>query len=94
MGEWDTDDMPAFLGVKPILMKIPELFEGDHDDMDRFIEDCNTYFEVFHHQFWGVSSFMVVFATSLFTKCTKDWWTHQREDLWTKDPHDSEVARY
>ncbi len=49
-------------------MKMPEPFEGEHDDMDRFLGDCNTYFEVFRHQFQGISSFMVVFAISLFTK--------------------------
>ncbi len=47
MGEWDAADAPTFLGVKLILMHTPEPFEGEHDDMDRFIGDCNTYFEVF-----------------------------------------------
>ncbi len=76
MGEWDANDVPAFLGIKAILMKTPKPFEGEHNDMDRFLGDCSTYFEVFRHQFQGVSSFMVVFATSLFTKHAKDWWTH------------------
>ncbi len=75
-------------------MKTPKPFKGEHDDIDRFIGDCNTYFEVFHHQFMGVSSFMVVFATSLFMKHAKDWWTHRREDLWTHNPRNPEVARY
>ena len=79
-GEWDATNAPTFLGVKPILMTL-ESFKGEHDDMDRFIGDCNTYFEVFHHQFMGVSSFMIIFTTSLFTKCARDWWTHRREDL-------------
>ncbi len=92
IGEWNQADAPAFLGVKPILMKVPDPFEGEHDDMDPFIGDCNTYFEVFQHQFMGVSSFMVVFTTSLFAKRTKDWWTHRREDLWSHDPRDPEVA--
>ncbi len=66
VGSWDTDNQPAFLGVRPILMKTPKLFKGDHDDMDRFIGDCNTYFKVFHHQFRGVLSLMVIFVTSHF----------------------------
>ncbi len=45
------------------MMKLPKPFEGEHDDMDRFIGDWNTYFEMFCHQFRGVSSLMVVFAT-------------------------------
>ncbi len=94
MGEWDANDTPAFLGVKPTLMKTPEPFEGEHNDMDRFIGDCHAYFEVFRHQFMGVSSLMVVFATSLFKKRAQDWWTHRREDLWTQDPRDPKVTRY
>ncbi len=76
VGEWDANEPPAFLSARPILMKLPEPFEGEHDDMDRFIGDCNTYFETFRHQFRGVSPLMVVFATSLFIKHAKDWWTH------------------
>ncbi len=37
---------------------------------------------------------MVMFATSLFAKRAKDWWTHRREDLWTHDPRDPKVTRY
>ncbi len=69
-------------------MKLPEPFEGEHDDMDRFIGDCNAYFETFRHQFRGVPSLMVVCATSLFVKRAKDWWTHRREDFWVNDYHD------
>ncbi len=32
-------------------MKLPEPFEGEHNNMDRFISDCNAYFETFCHQF-------------------------------------------
>ncbi len=70
------------------MMKLPKPFQGEHDDMDRFIGDCNAYFETFHHQFRGVSSLMVVFATSLFVKHAKHWWTHQREDFWITDYRD------
>ncbi len=37
---------------------------------------------------------MIVFATSLFVKCTRDWWTHRREELWYHDPRDPEVMQY
>ncbi len=73
IGNWDADDQPAFLGVRPILMKTPEPFKGNHDDMDCFIGDCNTYFEVFHHQFRGISSLMVIFMTSHFLECMRNW---------------------
>ncbi len=76
------------------MMKLPKLFEGEHDDMDRFIGDCNTYFETFCHQFRGVSSLMVVCATSLFTKHAKSWWTHQRKDFWVNDYWDPAGSRF
>ncbi len=76
------------------MMKLPEPFEGEHDDMDRFIGDCNTYFEMFCHQFRGVSSLMVVFTTSLFVKHAKHWWTYRREDFWVTDYHDPASPRY
>ncbi len=77
IGDWDADKPPAFLSSRPIIMKLPKPFEGEHDDMDHFIGDCNAYFEMFCHQFRGVSSLMVVCATSLFVKRAKSWWTHQ-----------------
>ncbi len=33
--DWDADEPPAFLSARPVLMKLPEPFEGEHDDMDR-----------------------------------------------------------
>ncbi len=94
ISNWDIDDKPAFLGIKPILIKTPKPFKGEHDDMDRFLRDCNTYFEVFRHQFQGVFSLMVVFATSYFTECTRDWWTHHCEIYWVNDHHEPASPRY
>ncbi len=75
-------------------MKLPEPFEGEHDDMDRFIGDCNAYVETFRHQFRGVSSLMVVCTTSLFIKRAKDWWTHRHEDFWVNDYRDPAGPRF
>ncbi len=94
IGEWDDNDPPAFLTSRPIIMKLPEPFAGEHDDMDRFLGDCNAYFETHRHQFRGVSSLQVVCATSLFIKRAKDWWTHRREDLWVNDHRDPAGPRY
>ncbi|PBK92581.1 hypothetical protein ARMGADRAFT_1080636 [Armillaria gallica] len=46
-GSWDTDNPPAAAEIKPILMEKPWKFVGKHDDIERFIGDCITYFEVF-----------------------------------------------
>lgn len=34
-------------GIKPILMKMPTLFRGEHDNINRFLGDCQTYFKAF-----------------------------------------------
>ncbi len=94
VGDWDANEPPAFLQSRPVIMKLPEPFEGEHDDMDRFIGDCNTYFETFRHQFRGVPSLMVVCATSLFLKRAKDWWTHRWEDFWVDDHRDPTRPRF
>ncbi len=47
VGAWDTDAMHSFLSIKPILVKTPTLFKGEHDDIDQFIGDCLTYFKAF-----------------------------------------------
>ncbi len=75
-------------------MKLPEPFEGEHDDMDRFIGDCNPYFETFRHQFRSVPSLMIVCATSLFIKRARDWWTHRCEDFWVHDHRDPTGPRF
>ncbi len=37
---------------------------------------------------------MVVCATSLFTKRTKDWWTYRREAFWVNDYRDPAGPRF
>ncbi len=49
VGDWEANEPLAFLQSRPIIMKLPEPFEGEHDDMDRFLGDCNAYFETFRH---------------------------------------------
>ncbi len=85
---------PAFLSTRPIIMKLPKPFKGEHNNMDRFIGDCNAYFETFRHQFRGVLSLMVVCTTSLFTKRAKNWWTHRCEDFWVNDYRDPAGPRF
>ncbi len=36
VGDWDADNPLAFLQARPIIMKLPEPFKGEHDDMDCF----------------------------------------------------------
>ncbi len=46
-GTYNRDHPPAMSDVKPLLMEKPQYFEGAHDDIERFLGDCKTYFETF-----------------------------------------------
>ncbi|SJL03643.1 uncharacterized protein ARMOST_07000 [Armillaria ostoyae] len=55
------------------MVKPPLPFEGKYDDVERFVGDCFTYFEVFSSYF-QVPSACVVFAISHLEGPAKDWW--------------------
>ncbi len=96
LGEWSTDPPAPFLGMKPTFER-PAKFKGEHDDIDRFLGDCATYFELFRHIFGGVPSLMVVSAASLLEGIAQDWWVQLRETyLYTPDPNDDDddLVRY
>ncbi len=88
-GTYPHDRLPPVNEVKPILMEKPEPFEGAHNDIERFLGDCLTYFEVFRQQFMQHPTYMVVFATSLFKGEAKNWWVHLR-DKYAYDPEEEE----
>ncbi|SJL04215.1 uncharacterized protein ARMOST_07576 [Armillaria ostoyae] len=75
-----ADDAPH-LHIKPMMLAPPKDFKGDHDDIDRYIGDCLTYFEVFGSYF-QLHSQMVVFAASHLDGIAKDWWVHLRQGYW------------
>ncbi len=70
------DHLPPQSEVKPIFMEKPEHFEGTHDDIECFIGDCKTYFEVFRRHYMQHPMLMIVFATSLMRGAAQDWWVH------------------
>lgn len=73
---WDARDAPAMTGIKPILMKPPELFEGKHDDIECFLGDCTTYFKIFWQYYQQHPALMIVFTTSHLKGEAQDWWVH------------------
>ncbi len=82
--------------MKPTFER-PAKFRGEHDDIDRFLGDCATYFEIFWHVFAGVPSLMVVSAASLLEGMAQDWWVDKRDTyLFTPDPNDDDddLVRY
>ncbi len=88
-GDWDAN--AAMLGVKPILMKPPTLFKGDHDDIERFLGDCRMYFEAFRMFYLGLPSLMIVFTTSHLEGNAQNWWVHLQEDYWYVLCYDSSI---
>ncbi|SJL13670.1 uncharacterized protein ARMOST_17118 [Armillaria ostoyae] len=75
------DDAP-WIGCKPDLIRKPNPFLGDPDDIDRFIMDCQMYFQV-HSAYMWLDPYRVAFASSYFEGKAKDWWTLQLEDLYS-----------
>ncbi|SJL16607.1 uncharacterized protein ARMOST_20133 [Armillaria ostoyae] len=75
------DDAP-WIGCKPDLIRKPNPFLGDPDDIDRFITDCQMYFQV-HSAYMWLDPYRVAFASSYFEGKAKDWWTLQLEDLYS-----------
>ncbi|SJL16264.1 uncharacterized protein ARMOST_19784 [Armillaria ostoyae] len=71
----EAPDEAPWLGVKPLMVKPPLSFKGKYDDVERFVGDCFTYFEVFSSYF-QVPSARIVFAISHLEGTTKDWWIH------------------
>ncbi len=78
LGQWPAEPPAPFLGVKPTFER-PAKFKGEHDDINRFLGDCATYFEIFRHIFAGIPSLMVVSAASLLEGVAQDWWVNHRE---------------
>ncbi|SJL14659.1 uncharacterized protein ARMOST_18124 [Armillaria ostoyae] len=86
-------DEAPWLGVKPIMVKPPLPFFSKYDDIERFIGDCLTYFEVFGSYF-QIPSSRVVFAVTHLEGDAKDWWVHARQDFWANDEDDPVDARF
>ncbi len=82
IGPWNIDHPLPMAGIKPILMRAPTPFKGEHDDIDRFLGDCQMYFEAFKQHFMGIHSLMVVFTASHLKGATQDWWIHLHEEYW------------
>ncbi len=75
-GIYSIERPPPMSDVKPLLMEKPEHFKGARDNIEHFLGDCKTYFEVFRRHYMQHPALMVVFATSLMRGTTQDWWVH------------------
>ncbi|KAK0430259.1 hypothetical protein EV421DRAFT_1936727 [Armillaria borealis] len=75
------DDAP-WIGCKPDLVRKPLPFKGEPDDIDRFITDCQMYFQV-HSAYMWLDPYRVAFASSYFEDKAKGWWTLQLAELYS-----------
>ncbi|SJL16538.1 uncharacterized protein ARMOST_20064 [Armillaria ostoyae] len=75
------EDAP-WIGCKPDLIRRPEPFRGEPEDIDRFMTDCQMYFQV-HSAYMWLDPYRVAFASSYFKGKAKDWWTLQLADLYS-----------
>ncbi len=89
-GTWNTDQPLPLAGIKPILLRTPALFKGEHNDIDRFLRDCQMYFKTFR-QYFPLHSQMVVFATSHLEGPAEDWWVHLCDEYWYMPPVDDDT---
>ncbi len=85
-GSWAVDQPPPLAGIKPTLLSVPSKFKGEHDDINRFLGDCQTYFKMFR-QYFPLHSQMVVFAASLLEGPAQDWWVHLQDTTYWYVPH-------
>ncbi|PBK60937.1 hypothetical protein ARMSODRAFT_1026027 [Armillaria solidipes] len=83
----------AYLGIKLILMQPPKHFQGAHDDIERFVGDCITYFEAFTTYFL-LNSQTVPFAAFYFEGPAKEWWVYKCPEFWANNDDDQVLARF
>ncbi len=79
LGTYNHEHPLSMSGVKPLLMEKPQYFEGAHDNIERFLGDCKTYFKTFRYHYMQHPALMVVFASSLLRGEAQDWWVHLRD---------------
>ncbi len=55
------------------MVKVPDNFNGDSNDIARFFSQCNMYFSVFNQHFC-YHLHKVIFCASCFGKDAQVWW--------------------
>ncbi len=59
--------------LKPNLVKEPDNFNGDSNDISRFFSQCDMYFSVFN-QYFQHHPHKVIFSALCFSKDAQVWW--------------------
>ncbi len=68
-----TDNLGPWALLKPEIVKVPDNFNGDSNDIAQFFSQCDMYFSVFNQHF-RYHPHKVIFCASHFGKDAQVWW--------------------
>ncbi|PBK91055.1 hypothetical protein ARMGADRAFT_1082284 [Armillaria gallica] len=69
----DPNNQGLWANLKPNMVKEPDNFNGDSNDIARFFSQCDMYFSIFN-QYFRYHPHKVIFAASRFGKDAQVWW--------------------
>ncbi len=69
----DTANLGPWASLKPEMVKVPDDFHGDSNDIARFFSQCDMYFSIFNQHFYH-HPHKVIFCASRFRKEAQVWW--------------------
>ncbi len=69
----DAANLGPWASLKPEMVKVPDNFNGDSNDITRFFSQCDMYFSIFNQHFY-YHPHKVIFCASRFRKEAQVWW--------------------
>ncbi len=69
----DAANLGPWASLKPEMVKVPDDFHGDSNDIARFFSQCDMYFSIFNQHFY-YHPHKVIFCASRFRKEAQVWW--------------------
>lgn len=69
----DPNNLGPWAALKPNMVREPESFSGDSNDIARFFSQCDMYFSVYN-QYFRYHPHKVIFCVSRFTQDAQKWW--------------------
>ncbi len=69
----DVANLGPWVLLKPEMVKVPDNFNGDSNDIAQFFSKCDMYFSIFNQHFY-YHPHKVIFCASHFGKEAQVWW--------------------
>ncbi len=69
----DAANLGPWASLKPEMVKVPDNFNGNSNDIARFFSQCDMYFSIFNQHFY-YHPHKVIFCASRFGKDVQVWW--------------------